>query len=313
MGLKGFLRKYYAFSKREQRGILVLMAFIIVSWIFILVIENRRQAPDIKFLEGELLTFTKPEREYSSFRKSVEEEYKTQDAKTAAELFQFDPNTLEAEGWKRLGLPDRTIKAILAYRKAGGRFRKSEDLSRIYTLAPNDYQRIFPYVAIINSEPLRRDSMLPGKSKKAAFVAPAIPVVELNSADTTVLQALPGIGPVFARRIWKYGQRLGGYYQPEQLLEVYGMDAARLEKIKSFIIIDTLKIKKIDINQASFKELLRHPYLEYYMVKALADYRQKHHGIREISELRMLPLMYDELYFKLRPYLSVDLEYLPSQ
>lgn len=309
MGIKKFLRKYYSFSKREQRGIMVLIALILVLWVSTLIIENFRQPVDVEYINGDTLSVNEILLSSHYLGKAKDDSRLDFTAKKI-QLFPFNPNLLEEEGWRKLGLPTRTIKAILAYRKAGGKFNKPEDLKRIYTLTPDDYQRIAPYVEI---ERARNDSIRPSATRKSDFSVPDISIIDLNSADTLQLLDLPSIGPTFARRIWKYGQRLGGYYNSEQLLEVYGMDASRLEKIKPYITVDTMKIRKIDLNQASFKDLLRHPYLEYYMVKAIADYRQKHHGIKEIDELKILPLMYDELFNKLRPYLAINPEYIPSQ
>ncbi|MDK2910783.1 MAG: competence protein ComEA [Bacteroidales bacterium] len=309
MGIKNFLRKYYSFSKREQRGIMVLIALILVFWGLTLVIENHQRPVNVEYINGDTISVNEI-RTSNPYKEKAKDNPRLEFTAKKIQLFPFDPNLLEEEGWRKLGLPARTIKAILAYRKAGGKFNKPEDLKRIYTLTPDDYQRIAPYVVI---ERARKDSIQSLATRKGDFSAPSIPIIDLNSADTLLLQDLPGIGSTFARRIWKYGQRLGGYHHSEQLLEVYGMDASRLEKIKPYIIIDTTKIRKIDLNQASFKDLLRHPYLEYYMVKAIADYRHKHHGIKEISELKILPLMYDELYNKLRPYLAINPEYIISQ
>ena len=71
--------------------------------------------------------------------------------KSKGELFYFDPNNLSAAGWKKLGLRDKTIGTILNYISRGGKFRKPEDLSRIYGLFPNEFERIEPYIKIVTT------------------------------------------------------------------------------------------------------------------------------------------------------------------
>ncbi|MCH5715051.1 ComEA family DNA-binding protein [Niabella hibiscisoli] len=65
--------------------------------------------------------------------------------------FNFDPNTLDAEGFKKLGLRDKTIRTLINYRNKGGKFRKPDDLARVYGLRQEEFTRLRPYVSIPNS------------------------------------------------------------------------------------------------------------------------------------------------------------------
>ena len=98
--------------------------------------------------------------------------------------------------------------------------------------------------------------------------------VHINSADTLELQSLPGIGSFFAKNIVSYREKLGGFIETNQLLEVYAFDSARLEMIESYLIIDTIETRKIKINHDDFKTILRHPYIEYEDVKKIVKYRE---------------------------------------
>ena len=100
--------------------------------------------------------------------------------------------------------------------------------------------------------------------------------IQINTADTLALQNLPGIGPYFAKNIISYREKLGGFIETNQLLEVYAFDSARLETIKSHIIIDSIETRKIKINHDDFKTILRHPYIEYEDVKKIINYRESH-------------------------------------
>lgn len=133
-----------------------------------------------------------------------------------------------------------------------------------------------------------------------------IRIIEINAADTSALISLPGIGPYYAKRIIKYRDILGGYYRKEQLLEVYGMDSSRYLQYYQFISIDTNMIQKIDLNNVEFKTLLRHPYFDYEMVKAIFDYRRKHSRIKSNSELLKHHLMNNEEFRKTKPYLTIE-------
>ncbi|MBO7460569.1 MAG: helix-hairpin-helix domain-containing protein [Bacteroidales bacterium] len=116
------------------------------------------------------------------------------------------------------------------------------------------------------------------RTDKACLVptSNACVAIDINTADTTLLKQLPGIGSAYAKWIVDYREKLGGYCETEQLLEVYRMDTARFNSIKDYVKIDsTFTPNKLRINSDAFKVLLKHPYLEYEDVKKIVNHREQ--------------------------------------
>ena len=131
-------------------------------------------------------------------------------------------------------------------------------------------------------------------------------VVELNSADTTTLQLLHGIGPTYARRIVRYRERLGGFRKTGQLLEVYGITPELLSHIGPSLSLDTTAIRRIDINNVELKQLIKHPYIEYYQARDIVRLRQRGTVFRCADDLRAVPSMADSTLERLLPYIDFD-------
>ena len=131
-----------------------------------------------------------------------------------------------------------------------------------------------------NAKPKKADFSKKKQTKKN-ITAKEITIVNLNKADTLGLAELPEIGPFFARNIIDYREKLGGYIEKEQLLEVYGFDSARLKVISPYIDISDSVIRKINVNNNDFKTILRHPYIEYEDVKKIVNYRESKGFIKD--------------------------------
>lgn len=143
------------------------------------------------------------------------------------------------------------------------------------------------------------------KSFKLAETANALKKpVQLNAADSATLIALPGIGPVFAGRIVKYRSLLGGYCRVGQLAEVYGLRQETLERISPLLLIDSASWARIPLNHCEFRELLRHPYLEYTDVLALVRYIDQEGEIDSMGEIRINVLLADSVAERIEPYLD---------
>ena len=128
-------------------------------------------------------------------------------------------------------------------------------------------------------------------------------VIDINTADTTLLKQLPGIGAAYAKWIVDYREKLGGYCKTEQLLEVYRMDTTRFNSIKDYVKIDsTFTPNKLRINSDAFKILLKHPYLEYEDVKKIVNHREQKGMITSWEQLQKI--IGDGINPKLRYYID---------
>lgn len=225
-------------------------------------------------------------------------------------LFYFDPNTLTEPGWKKLGFRDKTIRTILNYLSKGGKFRKPEDLQRIYGLFPDEYERIAPYIKIEPAGEADRKKDFTGfengnnpvpKSNTSRYT-----VVDINSADTTALIALPGIGSKLAARIINFRDKLGGFYTVEQVGETFGLPDSTFQKIKQWLKLENTSIRKININTATLDELKTHPYIRYALANPIIAYRNEHGLFVKPEDLKKVMAVTDAVFKKILPYLTIE-------
>ena len=130
-------------------------------------------------------------------------------------------------------------------------------------------------------------------------------ILDLNTADTFDLQQLRGIGPSFAKRIVNYRERIRGFSRKDQLLEVFGMDSARFSWIRDHVTVTLDSIHPFDINNVTFKELLRHPYFPFVLTKQIMIYRQKKKAFRNLDELRSIEGVNDSIFRRISIYLRI--------
>jgi len=300
--MRKWINSYFNFTKAEFNGICTL--FVVITLCLALPrIYNwfRPDAPTKAEMQEIQALNLKGAFKNPAAKNST---YKAKAASPKIKLHPFDPNTLDQQGWQEFGLSPKQAGAIIKYRQKGGRFRKAEDLQKMYTIRPEIYQQLKPYVQIKDSiSQVRFRTYSTTKADRAANTS-AVVVYELNGLDTTGMQAINGIGPTFARRIYKYRERLGGFARPEQLLEVFGIDSVHYERIRSQIQIDEGHLRKININTADFETLRQHPYLRYKQVNAIIEYRKQHGNYSSFADLKKVAILPAETVDKLVPYFS---------
>jgi DNA uptake protein ComE-like DNA-binding protein len=130
--------------------------------------------------------------------------------------------------------------------------------------------------------------------------------IDINSSDSATLVTLPGIGPVLSARIIKYRRLLGGFARTGQLKEVYGLSPETFEMIKGRVFADSTQVIRININSATYKEIIRLPYFEKYEVFAILKYRELKGRITGINDLIENKLITAEKARKVGPYLRYD-------
>ena len=229
---------------------------------------------------------------------------------TKGQLFYFDPNTISSAAWKRLGIRDKTIQTILNYLSKGGHFYKPEDLERIYGLRKDEYERLLPYVRIESTSLVDNKQFVSPKpnseSQPAKIYVAKYSAIDINIADTSALVSLPGIGSKLASRIVTFRERLGGFYSIEQIGETYGLADSTFQKIKQYLKLDNLSIKKININTATVDELKSHPYIRYGIANPIVAYRNEHGAFSKIEDIKKVMAVTDEIYKKIAPYLTTQ-------
>lgn len=322
------IKEYFSFTQKERIAIFTLIALILGIYFLPQFIMPAHKKPTARELEE----FRRVEREYIANNKNLDGNNYikqrsssmdhappfTSEESKPARLFYFDPNTLEASGWKQLGLRDKTIGTIQKYLSKGGRFKKPEDLKKIFGLRPNEYERMKGYVSIklgsidpVNTKiqdqaTVETTIKTPHSYETTNATAKAISIIDINSAGSEELISLPGIGYTLATRILNFREKLGGFYSINQVKETYGLPDSTFQKIQPWLTANALAIRKININTATLDGLKQHPYIRWNLANALIKYREQHGAFSTLQQLQQLGAWNIEVYNKVLPYLQLE-------
>ena len=162
------------------------------------------------------------------------------------ESFPFNPNTVSLSDLQRLGFSERQAQSIINYREKGGRFHRPSDFAKSFVVSDSVYRRLEPYIRI--------------------------PKVDLNSADSTALDALPGIGPYYAAKILEYRSSLCGFSYPEQLMDIYRFDKDKFDALKDLVTVGPSE--PYPLWTLTEDELRRHPYIDSGAAHGIVLYRE---------------------------------------
>jgi|GWRWMinimDraft_6_1066014.scaffolds.fasta_scaffold01796_1 competence protein ComEA len=317
---KKYQPAYLSFTRKERWGILSLVLIILglTCLPFIYAVFYVPKPVDHKAFENEIAEL-KIKEEYNNkgFTKKNDAYYDRVDYNrpvekndynkiSRGELFYFDPNTLSASGWIKLGVREKTASTIQNYISKGGRFNKPEDISKIWGLHQDEIIRLLPYVRI---ETKSETAFSYSNTQKAGKIYEkpnyTLTAIDVNNADTMAFISLPGIGSKLAARIVAFREKLGGFYKVEQVAETFALPDSTFQKIKSRLIISHVDIKKLNINIATIDELKAHPYLRYNIANAIVQYRTQHGNFSSISDIKKIMMITEEIFNKAAPYLSV--------
>ena len=314
---KQFLSDYLSFTKKDRNGIFVTLAFIavfiLIPFLYPLFIKEKtydhtafqKAIDSLKIKQedsaGSFENGYPDKRSYQNNHQSNASNYNNRSFK--GEMFYFDPNTANADEWKRLGVRDKTIATIQNYLSKGGKFYKKEDIGKIWGLHKDETDRLMPYVQIKGSTTAYQPEEKQTEKKE---YKKTITIIDINTADTTALIALPGIGSKLSQRIINFRDKLGGFYKVEQVAETFGLPDSTFQKIKVFLKLSPSGFKQININTASIDEMKLHPYIRYAIANAIIQYRNQHGNYSAIGDVKKIMTVTEEMFNKIAPYLSVN-------
>ena len=314
-------KSYLHFSKKERNVIgiiIVIIAGIVATSIF------RKPKEDTNTMHQFAQSLTDSVANITSRETRNSNNYNGSKTIESSALFEFDPNTLDENGWRKLGLPERNIHTIINYRNKGGKFRKPEDIKKIYGISEVNAEKLIPYIRVEGSNHQYSEGY--HQNYSASYqnnYSPKNPsIIDINTATDEEWKMLPGIGDVLSKRIVKYRNAKGGFKTIDEVRKTYGISDSEFNVIRPYLVINESvsqnqtqqttntpipqTLSKININTATEDEMRASRFIPYNIIKAILIYREQHNGFKSVDELKKIPFISDELYNKISPRLTVE-------
>jgi len=316
------LADFFALTENERKGFLVLLLLIgliaLAPSVYRMSLKGEVGGPmvDISLLDnapqGE-------DRMYAANDAFLDKKEAVTTPKRT--LFPFNPNNLPVDKWRALGFSDRQIRVIKNYESRGGRFRKKEDVAKIYSISERDFERIEPYLRFdarpgAEKEAPRAPIVRRNTDKTVAENVPDQPerkppvavMVDVNRADTTAFKALKGIGSTYAARIVKFRDALGGFHRIEQIQEVYGISDDLFQSIRPNLTLpeEGPSLAKQPVNKLTAAELAKHPYISPKEARLIVNYRSQHGNFQSMADLKKIYALRGDFLEKIGPYLAFE-------
>ncbi|GGK58399.1 ComEA family DNA-binding protein [Rufibacter glacialis] len=308
------IQGYFSFSQRELKQFFILIVLMVglIAAPFLFFQDDVPYDPtaDQQILDSLVVQLDTQAAE-------AEAERSASYARKPIKLYRFNPNHLTVEQWQELGLNKYIAQRILNYRAKAGDFKSKAQLQKIYGLPDSLFRQWYPYILLPDQSP----GYASNYPKKEPFSRPfsenrprteyprkkwEVQPFDLNSADTTQLKQIRGIGSKLSARIVAFREKMGGFHSVEQVAEVYGLAPEVVDSVRKYgFVPKAYAPRKLNLNTATFEELRQHPYIGFNLAKAIVNYRTQHGPYPSVEELRKIKILDEARFQKMQAYVTV--------
>ncbi len=286
---------FFNLNKRQRRGVLYLAILIIGIQFLYYTVDFSTNDLGVVHSNQE-----------HTFNLQIDSLKHISGKKKQPKIYPFNPNFLTDFRASKLGMSVAEIDRLFTYRKTGKYVNSAKEFQQVTKVNDSLLQTLKPYFKFPEwvTNP-KKNTFIPFKKKKESTLP--IIVKDINKATAEELQVVNGIGQALSARIIKYRDKLGGFYFNDQLKEVYGLSPEVIQKVqKRFQVLSNPKIKKININEATFKQILHLPYINYELTKKIMNYRDEFAEIQSLEELKKIEGFPIDKYDRIILYLSTE-------
>ena len=271
-------KSHFWYTKNQRNGILLLLIIIIFLQL-ILHFKN--------FDSQQMVDLSQPK--ITSYNKQLDSLKKKSSKKKKFKIYPFNPNYISDYKGYQLGMNVDEIDRLLAHREQRLYVNSAKEFQTITKISDSLLKKISPFfkfpewVQKKNNNKNYQQRYIPNSRINVSEIT----TVDINKATLKDFTAIEGVDEYISERIIKYRSKLQGFSFKEQLFEVWGLDELIANKILStFSIKNIPKIKKVNINTASFKEVLSNPYIDYELCIQIFDYKDEVAELQSISEIK---------------------------
>ena len=271
-------KSHFWYTKNQRNGILLLLIIII----FLQLILHFKNFDSQQMVDLSLPKIT-------SYNKQLDSLKKKSSKKKKFKIYPFNPNYISDYKGYQLGMNVDEIDRLLAHREQRLYVNSAKEFQTITKISDSLLQKISPFfkfpewVQKKNNNKNNQQRYIPNSRINVSEIT----TVDINKATLKDFTAIEGLDEYISERIIKYRSKLQGFSFKEQLFEVWGLDEQMANKILStFSIKNKPIIKKVNINTASFKEVLSNPYIDYELCIQIFDYKDEVAELQSISEIK---------------------------
>ena len=269
------IKSYFKFSKGQRTGIFLLFGIIVVLQLVYF------------FVDVSVLSNDSPEKEKWLSLQSQIDSMKQQKHNYIPKTYPFNPNFISDYKGYKLGMSVLEIDRLLAFRK-GNKYVNSpkefQDVTKVSDSLLNAIAPFFKFPDWVNN---KKEFTAYKKNPNSAFAKKEkMVIIDINKATQEDLIKIYGIGEAISLRILKLKESLGGFVSMEQMNDVWGVSPEVIENLNSHFKVSELpNLKKIDINNASTKELSQFPYFNYQLAKQIVTFRSMNGDFKNVNDL----------------------------
>lgn len=254
--------------------------------------------------------------------------FKTERAESDLILYEFNPNTLAPEQWKKLGFTDKQVSTILKYKDVvGGQFTSKKQLQKCYAISNSKFEQLAPFILLPDNHSQNKFSYSESSKKKKLNIKSKFNPDRFSQNDWVTL----GFSEGQANAILKYKNYLGGSFQSKEKFKAcFIISDENYQLLSPFLLLPetapersqtsfasfskaSVPQKKFDPNELTLEDWKNLGFSEN-QAKVILNYKEKtlKGYFKTIDDVKNCFVISDKKFSELKPYIEIKPQNFPT-